>query len=255
LVGNFDQGYERKYQGLHTQFRYRLTDRLNIAANYTLSELKGNLVGETTGSGPVSGGLNTYPEYSERRWTAPTGKLFGDSTHRIRAWAIYDILQGQRQHLSVSWLENYFTGTPYGASGTIDTRPYVNNPGYALPPSSQTYFFTARDAFRTDDTHRSDLSLNYSFRWQAFGGDMEVFLQPEILNVFNESAVTNVFQGVATANTAATTCPGRCQPFNPFTTTPVEGVNWAKRAGFGESSVEGDYQFPRTYRFSVGFRF
>jgi hypothetical protein len=35
----------------------------------------------------------------------------------------------------------------------------------------------------------------------------------------------------------------------------VEGVNWAKRDTFGQPLNEADYQIPRTFRFSVGFRF
>jgi hypothetical protein len=35
----------------------------------------------------------------------------------------------------------------------------------------------------------------------------------------------------------------------------VEGVHWRKGPDFGKPVVEGDYQQPRTYRFSVGFRF
>lgn len=57
------------------------------------------------------------------------------------------------------------------------------------------------------------------------------------------------------ANTA-TACNGApCQQFDPFTTTPVEGVHWAKRSTFGQALAEDDFQDPREYRFSVGFRF
>jgi hypothetical protein len=45
------------------------------------------------------------------------------------------------------------------------------------------------------------------------------------------------------------------QTFNPFTETPVEGVHWRKDARFGEPIAEDDFQDPRTFRFSVGFRF
>ena len=44
-------------------------------------------------------------------------------------------------------------------------------------------------------------------------------------------------------------------PFNPFTTTPVEAVNWAKGDDFGEPTNADDFQLARTFRFSVGFRF
>ena len=119
-----------------------------------------------------------------------------------------------------------------------------------------SYWYTNRDAFKTDDVTRTDLSLNYGFQWNAFGRGMEIFVQPEIINIFDESAVDGVYTGTADYNTASSTCsPNPCERFNPFTTTPVEGVNWAKRDGFGEPEDENDYQTPRTYRVSVGFRF
>ena len=183
------------------------------------------------------------------------GTLGADQEHKLRVWGIYDVFDNDHHNLSVSLLQNFFSGSPYGASGTVDTRPFVTNPGYILPPSSVTYFFTPRDAFKTDDVTRTDVSLNYSFHWNAWGQDMQIFLQPEIINVFDESAVTDVYTGVARANSASSTCPGGCQTFDPFTTTPVEGVNWAKRDGFGEPENEDDFQTPRTYRISVGFRF
>jgi hypothetical protein len=40
-----------------------------------------------------------------------------------------------------------------------------------------------------------------------------------------------------------------------MTTTPVEGTNWAKGANFGKPTVATDYQAPRQFRVSVGFRF
>ena len=78
----------------------------------------------------------------------------------------------------------------------------------------------------------------------------EIFLQPEVLNVFNESAVTN-----PSTTTYSARNDGSLQTFNPFTETPVEGVHWRKGDNFGQPLSENDYQQPRTFRFSVGIRF
>jgi hypothetical protein len=43
--------------------------------------------------------------------------------------------------------------------------------------------------------------------------------------------------------------------FNPFTETPVEGVNWRKGTAFGQATSRFAYQTPRTYGFAVGVRF
>ena len=49
------------------------------------------------------------------------------------------------------------------------------------------YYFTARDAFRTEATYRTDLSVNYSYRMPHAGGPQpELFFHGEVLNVFNQ---------------------------------------------------------------------
>jgi len=84
---------------------------------------------------------------------------------------------------------------------------------------------------------------------------VETFLQPEVLNVFNESAVDGVNTKI---NTRSYGCSSSvCQYFNPFDAsyTPVEGLDYEFSETFGQPEVEGDYQNPRIIRFSVGVRF
>ena len=249
LLGNFANDIlEREYLGLLTQFRYRINDRLTVAGNYTLSNTEGNFDGEFSNTGPVSSNILEYPEYKEIRWNNPIGDLKTDQRHKARVWAIYDILRSSRHHLSVSWLENFFSGQPYGANETINPTPFVPNPGYVSPDTSVLYYFTARDAFRTDDVHRSDLSLRYAFNVPAWGG-FEVFIEPEVLNVFDEDAVIDP-RGFDNGESVRL-----LEDFDPFTETPIEGVHWEKTSSFGEPANEFDFQTPRTFRFSVGFRF
>jgi hypothetical protein len=49
--------------------------------------------------------------------------------------------------------------------------------------------------------------------------------------------------------------PARFQPFNPFTTTPVEGVHWAKGPNFGKALNRFAYTTPRTFLTTFGVRF
>ena len=259
--GNFgDDVLERDYRGVLLSSRYRVTDRFTLAGNYTWSESEGNINGETGGSGPVASSPNQYKEYSDPAWSYPVGRLSNDQTHKLRVWGMYDIVRTEHHFLNVALLQNYFSGTPYGAVGSVDARPYVTNPGYAQPIASSTYFFTARDAFQTGDTTRTDLSLNYAFKFKWSGKQMEIFLQPEVINLFDEaglgarSAVTSVVD--ATDGAACSASPtGGCLTFNPFTQIPVQNVNWAKNDDFGFADGAGDFQAPRIFRFSVGFRF
>ena len=168
--------------------------------------------------------------------------------------------------LNVSAIHNYNSGEAYGASGVIDaTGRHANfrfdgappNPGYTLSRigDQHTYWFTDRDAFRTDDFHRTDLAINYGLPiWRV-----ELFAQAEVLNLFDNDAVVDPNTTVATRRSTSTGCgpegKTRCEAFNPFTTTPVEGVHWAKSTDFGQPTGEGSYQDPFEYRFSLGLRF
>ena len=252
LIQNYNQGLERKYDALQTRFDYRIGSRWNIGANYTYSKTKGNLNGETAGSGPGTSGILAYTEYFENEWTRPTGLLGTDQTHKFNAWLSWDVIASTHNNLNISLLQTYVSGTPYSATQTISTVPFVGDPadlGYVgTSLGAQTYFFSDRGAFRTDTVSRTDLAINYSFFINIGGGQLEMFLQPEVINIFNESAV------VAPNTTVASTRQGM-EAFDPFTETPVEGVDWEFGPNFGEPQAAADYQQPRTLRFSVGLRF
>ncbi|HYG64340.1 MAG TPA: TonB-dependent receptor [Thermoanaerobaculia bacterium] len=250
VIENEDDLLERTYDGLHTQFQYRVGDRLSLGGNYTLSFLKGNWTGENSASGPVRSTILQYPEYIDVDWFAPEGYLSADQRHRARVWGLFDLFKTDHHRLNLSVLQLYTSGTPYGALGAVRSLNYNDNPGYAIEPTSVAYFFTDRDEFTTEDITSTDLALNYSFTWNAFNKSMEVFIQPEVTNVFNEDGAILVDQTVRD-NTTTTTIPS----FNPFTETPVEGVHWQRGANFGKAVNETGFQTPRTFRFSVGFRF
>ncbi len=246
LGDEFDLGYiinsnvpEREYTGLHSSIAWR-HGNFNVAANWTWSHMIGNFVGETSGSGPVTAAFESYPEYIDMKWNGPRGSLSQDQRHRVRVVGTYDFRVGM-VGITPGIVQSFDTGTPYGAVGNVHVRSYVNNPGYVAPPLNSAYYFTARDAYRTDDIWRTDLSLNLS----ANIGRFEIFVQPQMWNVFNAD-------GVTTVNTSVTTNIVR---FNPFTEQPVEGVNWRKGANFGKPTRASDYQIPRRYFVSLGIRF
>jgi outer membrane receptor protein involved in Fe transport len=235
---------ERVYDGLLTQFQYRTSDRFQVGGNWTWSHARGNFDGETTTNGPIRATDLDYPEYKDPKWNNPRGDLLIDQRHRARAWVVYDLFNTEHHKLNASLLQSYATGLPYGAVGTVQSSLYVKNPGYVRPPTTVTYYFTGRDAFRTPNLYSTDVALNYSFELAALGKQVEFFLQPEVLNVFNRHAPINVDTSVSTI-----------KQFNPFTEKPVEGVNWRKGSKFGQALTPDDFQQPRTFRFSVGIRF
>ena len=249
--------YNRDYKALQTQFGYRLLSRLNVGATYTYARLKGNLIGENTGSGPLVGEEGFYPEYRQGSWNYPTRFLPQDQRHRARLWGSYD-LPTRLGAFNFSVLQNFDSGTPASVVGSIDSRPYVTNPGYLTPPASVSYYF-APASVRSDTITHTDLAVNYKVRLSR---GIEFFLEPEIINLFNEQGVQSFNLEVLTAldctgsSTQGAACPaGGLKPFNPFTEKPVEGVNYIKGAGFGKPETVTDYQTSRIFRFSVGLKF
>ena len=166
------------------------------------------------------------------------------------------------------------SGVPCGAANSsgVDPRPYVTNPGYLVPPPGTltTYYFTDRDAFRTEGQVRTDLAVNYARRIPG-AGRLELFGQLQILNLFNQSQLcacggtifgtgsggnaggVNIQRIDTTVQTPVTTAS--LQAFNPFTETPVEGVNWRRGPNFGRAVSRFAYTTPQSMRLSFGVRF
>jgi len=221
-----------------------------VGGNYTWSHATGNWDGETAANGPVRSSIRQYPEYRSFAQHAPDGDLAIDQRHRGRVWTVYDLLNTRMHRLSVSGMHSFWSGVPYGSAATVDTRPYVTNPGYRTPPSSVGYTFEKWGTYTTDNIQRTDFSVNYSLVLPLFGANTEIYVQPQLINAFNRKGVESVNTSVLTrVNTTTLTA------FNPWTTAPVEDVHWRKGADFGKPTVPGSYQTPRTFRVSLGIRF
>ena len=257
---------KRRYQGVTFSATYRVSGRTDVGGNYTLSRLWGNFDGESVGSGPIGATFFQYPEYQQASWFAPEGDLAADQRHRSRLWINYGV--PKISALTVSVLETMSSGVPYGAVGLVDARPFVTNPGYVQPQgsASETYYYTARDAFRTDGEFRTDFaaSLNHSLSARSY--KIDLFVQMQVLNAFNQfqlcgcgdSVFNNGSQiqlaqriGLAVLSPNGTTRPN----FNPFTQTPIQGVNWDFGPNFGTALNRMAYTIPREFRVTFGVRF
>ena len=245
----------RTYSAVILQGAYRAFSRLNLGGNYTYSKLRGNVVGETANSGPVpTSGPQQYPEFQGFPQNNPIGSLSADQRNKLRAWASYDLPFARFGTFNVSLLQRYDSGTPYSLVTQIDPVqsdqcPECVDPSnfsYLNPPHTVNYYFSKRGQFHYDNISQTDLALNY---FLPLAG-AQFFVETQALNMFNR-------HGRLSFNTDV----NLLQPFNPFTETPVQGVNWEKGADFGKAQTpttlfsQGDYQLPRTYRVSVGARF
>jgi hypothetical protein len=258
LVTNSDN-IRREYRAAQFQARYNPT-RFQLGLTYTYATLKGNDDGENAASGPLANNDTTayYPEYLNYANYAPFGYLQGDQRHRARAWVGYEIpMPAAFGRLNVSLLQNFDSGIAYSASVLvnnsqgIDVTSYAGAPknlGYNSVPNG-SYFFGGRGKYRTDDITSTNLALRYSLRISRG----EFFAQGDLLNAFNEQGLNTI----ANIQTSVTTSVSNAAltPFNPFTQTPVAGVNYQLASNFGQALTKDAYQLPRTYRFSVGVRF
>jgi len=244
---------DRKYKALMGQIQYRFFEALTLGGNYTLSQSYGNVNNENSGSGPIQDDYLSYVEYKDYSWNSPVGDLSIDQRHKLRLWASYDLKFGKAGRASIGVLESINSGQPYSADATIDTRPYVTNPGYLSPDSTTTYYFGGRGGFKTDTVSFTDISLNY-YLPVGITKKSELFARVIVDNLFNQSAQDS--SGNETVYTFGNQNPARTmQSFNPFTTQPVEGVHYELGPDFGRPLAASDYQSPRTFQFAVGFRF
>jgi hypothetical protein len=280
-IGNDNDIAFRRYAGLTLTGTYRVST-WDVGGNYTVSRNWGNFEGESVNNGPLRFEGTRFPEYRQASWNYPTGDLSTDQRHRARLWLNYRPTFARG--LTMTVLEFMESGIPYGAGGrdaavsgavtsAVDPRPYVTNPGYLNPPSGTdiVYYYTARDAFRTEGQIRTDLAANYTFRLPKTSS-AELFFQAQIINLFNQSQLCACggtafgtggsgnaggvsVQRINTAVLTPVSTPARFAAFNPFTTVPVQGTNWDLGPVFGQAVNRFAYTTPQSLRLSFGVRF
>jgi hypothetical protein len=248
--GTFDNSFvtntnisHRDYQALELQGRYRLTDRWETYANYTL-QLKnnGNFEGEAANQPGLFSIIGDRPEFYSAARHYPDGRLNQFQRHRIRAFTTYDIGFGKAGRASLGMLYRYDSPQAFSYVATnvaITAIQKAKDPGYASPPTTQTLFFGERGSGRFNAAHLFDLALNYELPvWRT----ARPWFKVDLRNVFN------------------------AQPLVGFDTTisidpksPVDDLGLAtgflKGANFGKGVRNGQYPVPREYRLAVGFRF
>src|SRR5262249_3503722 len=114
-----------------------------------------------------------------------------------------------------------------------------------------------------------DFAINYS---RGIGGrsrmsTLQFFAQAQVINLFNQFQLcgcggtgfqnggTTTQTRIDTTTLTSVTTPSRFAPFNPFTTTPVQGVNWDYGPNFGTDLDRITYTSLRQFISSFGVRF
>lgn len=273
VLVNDDNSIKRTYQAAQLNLGWNAS-RWSLGGGYTYSKLRGNDTSEADGTAtsPLTPYNIYYPEFLNYARRLPIGYLTGDQTNHARLWAAYR-LPTPVGSFTLSAIQVADSGRPYSASGTISIAPgsYTGAPAkpsyYTLSQlgATDTYFFSDRGAFRTPSVFSTDLALNYELPISR----VALFVQGQVINVFNNSHVNNLVSGQfdSTIRTSRTSGAG-LKSFNPFSDTPIEcpqgntaaqctamNANWQKGPLFGHGLSKDAYQTPRTYRASVGVRF
>jgi outer membrane receptor protein involved in Fe transport len=243
----------RSYKGLNTQASYRFGRDWQVGGNYTLSWQRGNFTGEDTGSGPLRFSGNDQPEYRSADWNFPIGYNPGDQRHKVRMWAQYRLPFAERAgRWDLGLVQRFDSSDASSADGTIDVRPFVTNPGYQTVPSSVTYYFGPRGSQRYEGIWRTDLSLNWGMPLPRLGRS-QLFFRGVVTNVFNRSGQVGGNETIYTVTNNPNAFP--YQRFDPWTTTPIQGVHYDFGDNYRLPTGVGSYQAPREFNFSVGLRF
>ena len=109
--------------------------------------------------------------------------------------------------------------------------------------------------------------MNYDYRMGIAGRSVDLFVRATIINLFDQSQLCGcggtIFENGGavqqtridqTVRTAVST-PASYATFNPYTTTPVQGVNWNYGPNFGTALNRFAYTTPRTFNVTFGLRF
>lgn len=233
----------REYEALQLIGRYRVTDNWTLDGNWTYQIAnEGNFEGEGTNTPGISSVLGDYPEIRVPAIHYPTGNLNDYQEHKIRVWSNYNMDFGRIGNLNIGVLANYdspLTSSTTDVIALTAEQRAILAPLYVDRPTSQTIFFGERGNIEWDSVFTVDLSLNYQI---PIVKDFELWLKADIFNIFDESAQIDGETGVAANFDGPLTTFGI-----PTTFTPD--------ADFGRATAANDYNDPREYQFTVGFRF
>jgi hypothetical protein len=265
---------ERTYDGLEFRVNKRLSNNFFVNASYTFSRLFGNYSGLSSSdeNGRSSPNVNRFFDLPflgfTYNGTPDNGRLATDRPHVFKANAGYNFdWWGSR--VNTTEFKAFFIGQ----SGTpISTRVNAYSAG--------SFLFGRGDLGRTDRYTQTDFAVSHKYR---FGRDARyaVAFDVDVLNLFNEHAVTNrypvLFAGDLAAEAVTQFFPNVTtetafiqQIFNGGLTDTIRELNRRGDAGLstcgadGASSCEAfktdarynqpnDFQLPRSIRF--GFRF
>jgi hypothetical protein len=234
---------ERKYQAGILEGQYRLTDNWTMGGNWTHQfKNDGNFEGESGQSPQANSPFGDYPEVFTAARSFPSGHLAAYQAEKVRLWTSYLWDFGRGGNLDVGLIGNYDSALTFSytaASVPLTAAQRAAGANYFSLPSTQTLYFGDRGAGKYNDVWSADVSLQYGIPiFKSF----EPYIKLVVSNVTNEDTA-------ATFNTQVSRNTAGPKDAQGLPTEFIKGVN------FGKATAAGNYQIPREYFISAGFRF
>jgi hypothetical protein len=227
---------KRDYDGVEVRATRRLSDGLQLSGSYLYSRLFGNFSGLASSDedGRSSPNVNRFFDgiymSFDQAGNPTNGRLATDRPHQIKAQVVYQFKFGTT-----------FGFSQYAASGTPLSRSVSN---FGLP-----FFYLGRGSDgRTPTYSQSDLSLQHEVR---FSGASRLQLSLNVLNLFDQDTVTDVFMTELRQNVSIDD-PVFFQPGGFDTQAIIVQQARLRDNRFGKDSR---YQDRRQIRFGVKFLF
>jgi hypothetical protein len=233
----------REYEGLSFQGEYRPSSRLTIGGSHTFSKQVGNYEGEGANTPSSGTNMGNFVRSIPQELVNTFGYLDEDVRHRSRIWASYRFAFGRAGNLSLSTLYNYNSGQRWTKLATV---PLANDPLYVSDSGNFTGIFGGRGAQRFDDIQRFDLAARYDV---AIFRKVGVWVKASVVNVFNaDDLLRHQVTGVAPLVNGF-------RQWQPNGTCGLDDEPSTTCSSFGRIRDQNDYQRPREFFFTVGFKY
>ena len=140
VVNNTDS-VSRNYKGMSTQFSYRPLPPLplerQLHARLLPRQHRGRELHRHRRPAPAP---TSTPNTASRAGTTRSATSTATSATSSASGATTTCPLPRKRADLLGFMQRYDSGRPYDHTMSIDTRPYVTNPGYLVPPSTVTYF-------------------------------------------------------------------------------------------------------------------
>jgi hypothetical protein len=245
---------KRDYQAMVFQANHRLRDRVTINGHWTLQLTNdGTFEGEATNQPGINTVIGDFPELYVLDRNNPDGRLNDFQRHKVRLWTTYTLGLSRFGDVDLGLLYRYNSPLTFSlfASGVPFTAiQRARDPGYAIPPASQTLFFDERGSERQESSHLADFSATYSipvFR------DLRPWIKFELFNIFNN-------QSLVQFNTQVTRDLTGPVDANGLQTQFVRGARFGEATAIthfprSATNFAGQNLYARTFFLSLGVRF